>query len=269
MTAAPPMKTSTHALIDSHCHLDFAAFDKDRNDVIARCEALGISDIVIPGVTAATWENLLNFCEQHTPHSNVSLHCALGMHPIFLSQHLEEHITRLDALLAARKVVAVGEIGLDFFLPELDQTTQIHLFEQQLFLAKKHDLPVILHTRKSHDKTLSILKKHCIRGGIAHAFNGSMQQARSYLDLGFKLGFGGMLTFQRSRKLRQLAKELPLEAIVLETDSPDMTVEPHHGERNSPEYIPFVLEALTEIRTEKAQEIAAITTANTRSILSI
>ena len=270
MTEANPMKANTQAIIDSHCHLDFAAFDKDRTHVIKSCESLGVTDIVIPGITAATWEHLLTLCDNHVSSPNsLSLHCALGMHPVFLTHHLEQHITQLDSILSKKNVVAVGEIGLDFFIAELNQATQTDLFEQQLVLAKKHDLPVILHTRKSHDKTLALLKKHQIKGGIAHAFNGSMQQAKSYIDLGFKLGFGGMLTFKRSRKLRQLAKDLPLEAIVLETDSPDMTVEQHRGERNSPEYLPYVLTALAEIRPETAHSIATITSNNTRSVLAL
>jgi len=215
-------------IIDSHCHLDFSAFEHDRNAILE-----------------------------------------LGLHPVFLDQHRNEHLETLDTLLSNHNVVAVGEIGLDFFIKKLDKTEQQYFFEQQLSLAKKYDLPVILHTRKSHDETLKFLKKHTIKGGIAHAFNGSKQQAHAYLDLGFKLGFGGMLTYERSRKLRQLARDLPLDAIVLETDSPDMTVEQHRGKRNSPEYLPYVLAALVEIRSESIETIAKQTSTNTKKALAL
>ena len=255
-------------IIDSHCHLDFAAFDQDRERVLSNCQTVGVNNIVVPGVLANSWESLLSWSKRST-----AVHCALGLHPVFLEQHQEEHLHTLDHLLKDNQVIAVGEIGLDFFIKKADikkdHEKQIYFFKQQLSLAKKHDLPVILHTRKSHDATLQLLKKYQPNGGIAHAFSGSMQQAKQYLDLGFKLGFGGMLTFERSRKLRQLAKELPLDAIVLETDSPDMTVEQHRGERNSPEYLPYALAALTSIRAESADKIATQTYENTRSVLAL
>lgn len=251
-------------IIDSHCHLDFQAFDADRENVLENCKNQGVEHVVIPGVTANTWQALIDLCKQHS-----MLHFALGMHPIFLNQHRAENINELDRLLEQHSVIAVGEIGLDFFVKELNQNQQISLFDAQLTLAKKHDLPVILHVRKAHDQTIALLKKHQIKGGIAHAFNGSIQQAHHYIDLGFKLGFGGMLTYERSRKLRQLAKELPLESIVLETDSPDMTVEQHRGNRNSPEYLPMILDALSDIRQQDKETIAATTTQNTRDVFQL
>ena len=276
-----------NSIIDSHCHLDFAAFDNDRGDVLQNCTSSGVTDIIIPGVLASSWDALLSSCEQASPASTsiatstsissttqttslpTQLHCALGLHPVFLDQHKDEHLTKLDHMLNHDQVLAVGEIGLDFFIKTLDKEKQTYFFEQQLFLAKKHDLPVILHTRKSHDATLKSLKTRALKGGIAHAFNGSLQQAHHYIDLGFKLGFGGMLTFERSRKLRQLVQQLPLDSIVLETDSPDMTVEQHRGERNSPEYLPYILTALAELRPESTHEIAEITSQNTRSVLAL
>lgn len=261
-----------NSIIDSHCHLDFTAFDNDRDEVLHNCAVSGVTDIIIPGVLANSWDALLSSCELTSSASTslpTQLHCALGLHPVFLDQHKDEHLTKLDHMLNNNQVLAVGEIGLDFFIKTLDKEKQTYFFEQQLFLAKKHDLPVILHTRKSHDATLKLLKTTALKGGIAHAFNGSLQQAHHYINLGFKLGFGGMLTFERSRKLRQLAQQLPLDSIVLETDSPDMTVEQHRGERNSPEYLPYVLTALAELRPEPINEIADITRQNTLSILAL
>ena len=134
-------------------------------------------------------------------------------------------------------------------------------------MARDADLPVLLHVRKSHDQVLATLRRMRVRGGIAHAFNGSLQQARQYLDLGFKLGFGGTLTYARSSRIRALAKALPLEAIVLETDAPDIPVAAHRGERNSPEYLPDCLQALAEVRDADAELLAAQTTRNACAVL--
>jgi TatD DNase family protein len=152
---------------------------------------------------------------------------------------------------------------------ELDREQQQRLFERQLAIARDADLPVILHVRRAHDVVLSTLKRLRVRGGVAHAYSGSLEQARQYLDLGFRLGFGGMLTFERSTRLRRLARELPLEAIVLETDAPDLTVASHRGERNSPEYLPECLAALAEVRGEAPAAIAAQTTANARAAFAL
>ena len=267
---------NTFSIIDSHCHLDFAAFAGDYSDVLSRCEKSDITDIVVPGVTAANLEKLIEFCSPNSskngsPNTNsVQLHYALGLHPVFLSEHKLNHINDLDDLIKQYNPIAVGEIGLDFFIKNLDKSKQTALFSQQLELAKQHQLPVILHVRKAHDEIIKTLKQHDFReGGIIHAFNGSIQQAEHYIDRGFKLGFGGMLTYARSSKLHQLAKQLPLSSIVLETDSPDMTVEPHRGERNSPEYLPMVLKALANLREESIAAIAESTSSNVRETLHI
>lgn len=251
-------------LIDSHCHLDFVAFDADREAVLQRAAAAGVAAIVIPGVTRDTWDRVVALCAGHG-----NLYYALGLHPLFLTSHGAEDLDELWQRTAALAPVAVGEIGLDFHDRDADRQGQLALFEGQLEIARTRSLPVILHVRKAHDEVLGLLRAHGIRGGIAHAFNGSRQQAGKYIDMGFKLGFGGMLTFERSRKLRELARALPLDALVLETDAPDMTVSQHRGGRNSPEYVPYVLEALASLRTESAGEIAAATTRNTAVVLGI
>lgn len=259
---------NTLTIIDSHCHLDFPAFAQDHSSVLEQCQKNGITDIVIPGVTAKTLTNLVQFCASNT--KTVKLHYALGLHPVFLDQHKENHLDALAELVNAHHPIAIGEIGLDFFLNELDQKQQISLFESQLLLAKKHYLPIIAHVRKAHDHVIKLLKKHHFsEGGIIHAFNGSIQQAQQYIELGYKLGFGGMLTYPHSRKLHNLAKQLPLSSIVLETDSPDMTVEAHRGKRNSPAYLPMVLKALANLREEAIEAIANITTENTKSVLRL
>ena len=145
----------------------------------------------------------------------------------------------------------------------------MEIFEAQLSIAREAELPVLLHVRKAHDQVLAALRRIRVPGGIAHAFNGSLQQAQQYLDLGFKLGFGGTLTYERSKKIRQLAHDLPLDAIVLETDAPDMVVSQHRGERNSPEYLPEILAALVEVREEDASGLAKQTTLNACEVLGI
>ena len=251
-------------LIDSHCHIDVADFDADRREVLQKCRELGVTRMVVPAVLAATWDSLLQLCTQEP-----GLYPALGLHPVFLDQHQDQDLSHLERYVAQQHPVAIGEIGLDFYIAELDRQRQQHLFDAQLEIARTADLPVILHVRKAHDQVLHSLRRIRVRGGICHAFNGSLQQAHQYLELGFKLGFGGMLTFERSHKLHQLARELPLEALVLETDAPDMTVASHRGERNSPEYLPECLTALAQLRDEDPARVAAQTCANVCAVLNL
>jgi TatD DNase family protein len=193
------------------------------------------------------------------------------MHPVYLERHRDDDLPALAAALAEHRPLAVGEIGLDFHVAKaaVERERQRKLCAAQLAIAADAGLPVLLHVRKAHDTMLGLLRRAGVPGGIAHAFNGSLEQARTYLDLGFRLGFGGMLTFERSSKLRRLAAALPLEAMVLETDAPDLTVASHRYERNSPEYLPEVLTALAEVREADPAEVAAATTANARAVLAI
>jgi TatD DNase family protein len=252
------------ALIDTHCHLDVEEFDADRPAVLSRARAAGVVAQVVPAIHRSGWNFLLELCG-----AEPDLHPALGLHPVYLAQHRDEDLAALAAAIAADRPVAVGEIGLDWYVEELDRGQQQRLFERQLVIARDADLPVILHVRRAHDAVLSTLKRLRVRGGVAHAYSGSLEQARQYLALGFRLGFGGMLTFERSTRLRRLARELPLEAIVLETDAPDLTVASHRGERNSPEYLPECLAALAEVRGEAPAAIAAQTTANARAAFAL
>ncbi len=251
-------------LFDTHCHLDVEEFDEDRNEVLARSRDAGVTHILVPAVTAQAWGYLITFCA-----SEPGLHPALGMHPIYIDQHTDEHLQQLEQRIAETRPSAVGEIGLDYFVEGLDRERQQVLFEAQLVIAREAGLPVVLHVRKSHDQVLQTLRRIKVKGGISHAFNGSLQQAQQYIDLGFKLGFGGMLTYERSNKLRKLAKELPMESIVLETDAPDMTVASHRGERNSPEYLPECLAALAEVRGESLEYVAEQTIKNAFAVLGL
>ena len=198
----------TMELIDTHCHIDVKEFDEDRNQVLQRCQRLGIHRILVPAISRAHWRSLRAICE-----NNSGLYFALGLHPVFLNQHNVSDIADLEKEIGDYEPVAVGEIGLDYFVADLDKSKQQSLFEAQLEIAKNAQLPVVLHVRKAHDQVLSTLKRIKVSGGTCHAFNGSLQQAHQYIDLGFKLGFGGMLTYERSHKLHSLGKTIVLERI--------------------------------------------------------
>jgi TatD DNase family protein len=251
-------------LIDTHCHLDFTQFADDHLHVIDNARRRGVQRFVIPAVKQASWQRLIDFCKIQQ-----GLYYALGLHPMFFSEHKYEHLSLLKKSIQNSQAIAVGEIGLDFYQSEVDHEMQLEFFEQQLLIAQDLDLPVILHVRKAHEETIAWLQKIKVPGGIVHAFNGSLQQAERYRRLNFKFGFGGMLTYERSSKLRLLAKQLPLESIVLETDAPDMTVAQHRGERNSPEYLPFCLQALAQVRDEEIDVLAKATTHNAYHVLRI
>lgn len=249
-------------LFDTHCHLDSPAFDFDRNEVLANCRERGVAHIFVPAIERRGWDKLLLLCRQEK-----DLYPALGLHPMFIKQHQPQHLEQLEQYLLECHPCAVGEIGLDFFIDQPDKDQQLYFFSAQLDIAGHANLPVSLHIRKAHDQVLSLLRKHPVCGGFVHAFNGSLQQARQYIELGFKLGFGGMLTYTRSRRIRELARVLPLDSIVLETDAPDMVVAAHQGERNSPEYITDCLNVLAELRDEDPVVIAARTNENAFTVV--
>lgn len=251
-------------LFDTHCHIDVEAFDADRAQVIAEARAAGVTRMLVPGVLADGWDALQALCA-----SEAGLYPAYGLHPVYCGRHRPGDLGRLARQLESGAPVAVGEIGLDFQIRDADRDAQLRLFEAQLAMARDAGLPVVLHVRKAHDAVLDCLRRIRVPGGFAHAFNGSIQQAAIYESLGFRLGFGGMLTYARSTRLRRLARELPLDLLVLETDAPDLTVASHHGERNSPAYLPECLAALAEVKDEDPAEVARITTANACAVLGL
>lgn len=254
--------------IDSHCHLDAAEFDADRDAVAMSALQSSVAMIVVPAVERANFAEVCDLAEKHA-------HCAyaLGIHPMHVENAQPEDLRFLADLLKNRlntekPPVAVGEIGLDFFVDGYKRELQERYFSEQLKLAREFDLPVILHIRRSVDDILKYLRRIKVRGGIAHAFNGSHQQAHEFIKLGFKLGFGGAMTYSRALKIRELAARLPLDAIVLETDAPDIPPEwlGHHG-RNSPDQLPKIAQVLADLRGIKCTEVAEITTKNALSAL--
>lgn len=250
-------------LFDTHCHIDFDDFENDRNDVIKRAKQHGVNRILVPAVSQKRWNKTIQVCQQHS-----ECDLALGLHPIFIGEHQPQHLNELNDLVETHSPCAIGEIGLDFYVKSLDKEKQQIFFAKQLIIAKQHQLPVIIHNRKAHDTCLSMLQEHGINRGIIHAFNGSIQHAEKYIEQGFVLGFGGMLTFERSTKLRNLAKQIPLDSIVLETDAPDMTVAQFKGQRNSPEFIPYILNTLAQIKRLEPMAVAQITTSTAKRVLS-
>lgn len=253
-------------LIDSHCHLDVADFDADRAGVLARCVAGGVEAIVVPGVRVADFPAQRAACA-----SSPLLYAAYGLHPVYLDDHRPDHVGVLRDWLVREKPVAIGEIGLDYFVETLDRRRQQALFEDQLALARELDLPVILHVRRAHDAVLATLRRHGPpRGGICHAFAGSPDQARRYLDLGFLLGFGGAATFDRANRLRGTLRALPLEALALETDAPDMPPSfVARGARNSPEFLPRIAAILAGIKGVSPEELAEATSGNVAALLGL
>lgn len=251
-------------LFDTHCHIDLDQFAADRHQVLVDARAAGVADLLVPAVQRANWGSLISLCAR-----DPGLHPALGMHPVYLRQHQPADVQALNEEVARARPVAIGEIGLDWQLKDLDRSHQQWLLEAQLDVAQAFELPVVLHVRKAHDAMLKTLKRFELNGGFCHAFNGSLEQAGNYLDMGFRLGFGGMLTFERSKHLRRLAVALPLEAMVLETDAPDMTVASHRYQRNSPAYLPEVLASLAALRKLPPAEVAAATSANARAVLGV
>jgi len=273
--------------IDSHCHLDAPEFSVDRADVFKRAQDVGVKWCVMPAVQAKDFESLQGLAKLfHQPY-------ALGIHPLYVPHAQEEDLLALESCIQAAlavnqagelsdpRLVAVGEIGLDFFVPDLTEPSmrekQMFFYQAQLKLAQKYHLPVVLHVRKSADQLLSGLRRCAVRGGIAHAFNGSLQQAQAFVDLGFVLGFGGTVTFDRALQIRRLAKQLPLSSIVLETDAPD--IPPHWlyrtqserqsdqglapQNRNEPSQLPQIAQVLAQLRSESLEDIAQATFQNT------
>lgn len=240
-------------LIDSHCHLDFPAISNDIDGVLERARNNGVTRFVVPGVSSENWSRVLELCAEHE-----GLYPALGLHPCFLKADHGDDLMRLEQLLKhCPELVAVGEIGLDLFIPEADLKYQLAVLLPQLELAKQFNKPVLLHVRKAHDQMLQQLRRMKLpAAGVVHAFSGSEQQAQEYLKLGFKLGIGGSVTYERARKLRRLVANLPLDSFILETDSPDMPLHGFQGQTNYPERVALVLQAVNELRPESELEIA-------------
>jgi len=251
-------------LVDSHCHLDAAEFDADRDAVVARAEAAGVAAQIVPAIALAGFPKLRALCA-----GRAGLHAAYGLHPMYLDAHRPEHLDALRGWLERERPVAVGECGLDFFVEGLDADAQRLYFTRQLELAREFDLPVIVHARRAVDEVVATLRRIGGLRGVVHSFSGSQEQARQLWKLGFCLGLGGPVTYARARRLRALAAAMPIEFLLLETDAPDQPLCAHRGERNEPARLAEVLDAVAALRGEPREAIAAATSRNAQRLFGL
>ena len=253
-------------LVDTHCHLDASEFSADRARMLQASREAGVDAFVVPAIGVAHFDGVHRLVAE-----NDDIWFALGIHPLLVDGSADEDLQHLrEAVEAARahpRFVGIGEIGLDFFVPGLDLDRQRHFFVEQMRLAKDFELPVIMHVRRSVDAVAKEVRRFRPVGGIAHAFNGSEQQARQLFELGLALGFGGAMTFTRALNIRRLASAMPIEALVLETDSPDISPAWRHPERNSPAELPGIAQVLADLRGISREEVVAATAANAMRVL--
>lgn len=253
-------------LIDTHCHLDAPEFDADRAEVIDGARAAGVRWMVVPAIDAGNLQAVARLAAEHA-----GCAYALGIHPLLVGQAQDADLGRLRGAVADAiedpRFVAIGEIGLDFFVEGYDRARQERFLAEQLKLAREFALPVLLHVRRSQDTVLAHLRRMRPPGGIAHAFNGSVQQAQGYLDLDFALGFGGTMTFERALRIRRLVSELPAHAHVLETDSPDIPPAWLGGQRNSPLQLPRIAEVFAALRGLPVDDAVAACARNAQRVL--
>jgi TatD DNase family protein len=246
------------ALIDSHSHLDLPAFDPDREQVLARAAAAGVIAQIVPATTAASWPALQALCTSHP-----ALHAAYGLHPMFVDMHGQGHLQALETLLdRGTPCVAVGECGLDHSMPDADRPRQRFFFDAQLAIAAQRHLPVIVHARRALDDVLAALRRHPGVRGVVHSFSGSAQQAAQLWDRGFMLGIGGPVTYARAQRLRSIVAGMPIEFLLLETDSPDQPDSGWRGQRNEPARLPRILDEVAALRGQAADEVAAASREN-------
>lgn len=251
-------------LTDSHAHLDDRSFDHDRREVLDRARTAGVGAIVVPAINRASWQPIAQLQQDEK-----GVHGAYGLHPMFLNDHRPADLDELPGWIARHPTVAVGEIGLDFFVDGLDPAQQRFYFTRQLKLARDLELPVIVHARKAVDEVIATIRRIGGLRGVVHSFSGSPQQAEQLWKEGFLIGLGGPLTYERAQRLRRLVADMPLEHLLLETDSPDQPNAARRGMRNEPAFITDVLETVAQLRGATKDEVAAATTANAHRLFGL
>jgi len=244
-------------LVDSHSHIDVAEFDADRAQALTRARHAGVTRQIVPAVTFDTFAKLRDVCA-----AEHGLHPAYGLHPTFLAMHRPEHLTELPRWLEREHPVAVGECGLDYFVEGLDLDLQRHYFRSQLELARDFDLPLIVHGRRAFDDVIAAIRRVGGLRGVVHSFAGSEEQAQQLWKLGFCLGIGGPVTYERAKRLRRIVAQMPLEFLLLETDSPDQPLHGHQGARNEPALLVEVCATVAALRRCDPALLAATTTQN-------
>ncbi|GAB1407291.1 TatD family hydrolase [Thermomonas brevis] len=251
-------------LIDSHSHFDVSAFDHDRAAAHARALAAGVDRQIVPAVDAHTWPQLRRVCAEFP-----GLYPAYGLHPVYLETHRPHDLDDLRGWIERERPLAVGECGLDYFVDGLDRERQQHYFDGQLALAAEFGLPLIVHARRAVDAVIASIRRFPGVRGVVHSFSGSPEQAAQLRKLGWLLGIGGPVTYERANRLRKLVATMPLEQLLLETDAPDQPDAGHRGQRNEPALLPRVLAVVAELRGEPVEAIAAATTANAERLFRL
>jgi TatD DNase family protein len=251
-------------LFDSHSHFDAPEFDADRDAALARARAAGVTRQLVPAVSADGWETLRALCA-----AEPGLYPAYGLHPMYLDRHRDRDLDTLRQWIERERPVAVGECGLDFFVDGLDPARQMFLFEGQLRLAREFALPVVVHARRAVDQVMAAVRRFGPLRGVIHSYPGSEDQARRLFDLGFLVGIGGPVTYERANRLRRLAATLPIECLLLETDAPDQPDSAHRGQRNEPARLPLVCETVATLRGMSFEDVAAATAANAERLFGL
>lgn len=251
-------------MIDSHCHIDFDVFEDDRDVVLQRAISHGVSDLVVPGVLRKHWSNIQTLAAQYQ-----NIHPCYGLHPCFADQHAEGDLTALEDQITSNACIAIGECGLDYRKHQPDKQLQFKYFEAQLEISDRHNLPVVIHSVYATEDIILSLKKYPHLQGMVHSYSGSYEQALQLVKMGFYISFGGAITYDNALKLRVVAGEIPLDSLLIETDSPDQPDADHFAQRNEPAYLVDILNCLSALRKESKDEIAEQTTANTRELFGI
>ncbi len=259
-------------MIDTHCHLNFDSYDADREVVIARAAAAGVTRVINPGVDRATSEAAVALAASHA-----GIYAAVGIHPNDTATFTENDLRWIETLASGTKVVAIGEIGLDYHWDESPKAMQFRAFEAQLALAARLQLPVIIHNREASEDVIAILEAWARelppalreRAGVLHSFSAPRSVADRALAAGFFLGFTGPITFKNADDLRRIAAAVPLDRILIETDGPFLTPAPHRGKRNEPAYVTLVAERLASLKTIPLEQLAAVTTANAERLFRL
>ncbi len=251
-------------LIDTHCHLDDPRLDTERAKILENAVTAGIFAQVIPAVTAASWKRVRRLCNTQS-----NLYPCYGLHPMFLDQHNLQHIELLQDWLKTEPAVAVGECGLDYFKDTSQKETQKTLFRKQLEIATEFDLPAVVHANRAVEDVILLIRKSKLRRGVVHSFNGSRVQAQRLIDLGFKLSFGGAITFERATKIRNLVKQLPLEYLMIESDAPDQPPAKYNRELNQPAFLSEIFSTICSLRGESPHIIQTQLNQNASELFGI
>jgi TatD DNase family protein len=252
------------ALIDSHSHIDAAEFDTDRTQALVRAREAAVTRQIVPAIAVSGFAKLRDLCRDEA-----GLFPAYGLHPMYLAEHAPAHLDELAHWIERERPVAVGECGLDFYIEGLDRDAQQRYLDGQLALAREFDLPLILHARRAFDDVAAAIRRVGRLRGVVHSFSGSEEQAQQFFKLGFHIGIGGPVTYERAQRLRAIVAAMPIEWLLLETDSPDQPLSGHRGERNEPAYLVEVLDCIAALRGESPASVAAATTANAEQLFAL